>query len=489
MSFNPKKNILHRILLKGGVFSPAMLLRIIDFAESNGQNYIHLGSRQDILIEGSLENKDILDRYRDLKIEKVTQRIHQNIMSSYLTVDIMPSVSWLNGSIYLNILDSIKNKSHLKINITDPIQSFVPLFTGHLNFIASSNEDYWYLYIKLPGWKKMQPYPVLIFSWDIGTICRLIEQYCLLFSHVQDIFEKINPLYESRNNRTISDVLEIKFKPFPYYEGFNKLNFNQYWLGLYWRNNNYDIAFLKGMAELCIRCRIGKINITPWKSLIIKPIKDENRLEWEKFLGVRGINVRHSLLEMNWHIPVDDEKALRLKSYIVNCLNQLDISTYGLSFGINCIDDVFFTSIVIIASENRVVTGTSHFEDSYNVLHATNFDPNTLNYVTYAQDVIKADLPQLLIELSKLYFRQLGSHDKVVKSKSYTKLNADGTNYYVFQCPDCLTVIDSRLGCEQLELAPGDSVEELNSQHLCPVCDTSIILFNKVSHPEILNSE
>jgi rubredoxin len=283
-------------------------------------------------------------------------------------------------------------------------------------------------------------------------------------------------------------VLEIKFKPFPYYEGFNKLNINQYWLGLYWRNNNYDIDFLKAMAELCIRCRIGKINITPWKSLIIKPIKDDDRLEWEKFLGIRGINVRHSLLEMNWHIPVDDEKALMLKSYIVNCLNQLDISTYGLSFGINYSDDVFFTSIVIITHENQITGETVNFEDTYSVIHATNFDPNTLNYITYAQDVVKADLPQLLIELSKMYFTQLGSHDKVVKSKSYNKLVVHKTSHHVLQCPDCMTVIDSQLGSAQLELAPGDSIEALNNQSMCPVCDTSIILFKKVSDPEFLNS-
>jgi hypothetical protein len=38
----------------------------------------------------------------------------------------------------------------------------------------------------------------------------------------------------------------------------NRLGIDQYWLGLYWRNNLYDLEFIKEMCDLCFECKIGK---------------------------------------------------------------------------------------------------------------------------------------------------------------------------------------------------------------------------------------
>ncbi len=60
---------------------------------------------------------------------------------------------------------------------------------------------------------------------------------------------------------------------------------NEYWLGLYWRNNEYDIAFLKEFCDFCLESRVGKICITPWKSFIVKGINRKYKLNLEKLLG------------------------------------------------------------------------------------------------------------------------------------------------------------------------------------------------------------
>jgi len=97
------------------------------------------------------------------------------------------------------------------------------------------------------------------------------------------------------------------------------MGINQYWLGLYWRNNQYDLKFLKA----------------PWKSFVIKGIPKESKLALEKLLGQFGINVRHSALELNWHLPVGSQKALDLKKFLVMNFDQNDISTYGMTFTIS----------------------------------------------------------------------------------------------------------------------------------------------------------
>ena len=99
----------------------------------------------------------------------------ENVVSSYVTADIFSNTTWLTGDRYLYILEQFRSNSTLKINITDPKQRLVPLFTGNINFIASDHEDYWYLYVRLPGWIKTEMYPALIYSWDLDKVETAIE--------------------------------------------------------------------------------------------------------------------------------------------------------------------------------------------------------------------------------------------------------------------------------------------------------------------------
>ena len=475
-----QKPALQRILIKGGVLSPNELKQIIDLAEAIGLDHIYFGSRQDILMPHVVEQEKEMEHFQHLSIETIQEKKYQNIVCSYVATDILPTTPWVSSATYLYILEQFRNKGVLEVNVTDPRQRMVPLFTGHLNFIASAQEDYWYLYIKLPHWEEHELYPVLIYTWDIGKVAAMIEQHCLEVTGTDTIFETLNNLIDTSNNRTIQKDLELPFVMFPYYEGMNKMDNDNYWLGLYWRNNKYDLTFLKAMTDLCLECRIGKICITPWKSFIIKGIHKKHKLTWEKLLGRFGINVRHSLLELNWHLPVANEEALELKKFIVRNFDQNDISTYGLTFGVYGSYGKYFTSIVI--EKNPLPRTVSNFSvrPTYNVLYAKKFDPNTLAYITYAQDVDKIELPSLLMELSRLYFEQLGEDmDTTTISKPETTTTIAKE---VYQCSDCMTIYD-----ESLE--GGILFEQLTEDYLCSVCDANREHFVKTQiHQNIVSS-
>ena len=411
------KKSFSRIIIKGGVLSPAELKEIVELAEASGSDSISLGSRQDILITKDVEVENFSAENKYQIIPPKTEGA-ENIVSSYVAADIFSGTHWLTGDRYLYVLEQFRNPPNLKVNITDPKQRLVPLFTGHLNFIASEHEDYWYLYIRLPEWTKMQVYPALIYTWDVGDIVYGIEE--MLQEEPEEVEMIFNLLSDSleTNNRTIDKSLEIPYQPFPYYEGMNKIGMDSYWLGLYWRNNKYYTNFLKEMCDLCAESKIGKISITPWKSLIVKGIPINTKLEWEKFLGKNGINVRHSMLELNWHIPVDNEEAANLKKYLVSNFDQKDISTYGLTFGIfdSTKKSNYFTAVVIEKNQAPEILNEIGVRDTYNLLYAQNFDPNTRNYVIHVQDVDKVELPGLLIELSKMYFSQLGEKEEKARN-------------------------------------------------------------------------
>ena len=469
---------LNRVIVKGGVLSPGELKYICESLESLGLDTISFGSRQDILLPKKTKKED-LSKFDKLTIVGSDETGIENIVSSYVCADIFPSTSWLTGDRYLYLLEQFKSKSTLKINLTDPKQRLVPLFTGHINFIASAHEDYWYLYIRLPEWEKTEMYPALIYSWDLDKIEKAIEN--ILQEEPEDIetiFELVSDAVDT-NNITVDKPLEVPFYPFPYFEGMNKIGMDKYWLGLYWRNNKYDISFLKEMCELCSENKIGKISITPWKSFVVKGIPRESKLVWEKFLGKRGINVRHSMLELNWHLPVANEDALNLKKYLVANFDQNDISTYGLTFGITDYSKTsyYFTSLVVQKNKQPEKIGNFQTRDTYNLLYAKDFDPNSREYIMNVQDVDKVELPGLLMELSQLYFDQLGSEKEEIAT---TEVQKETRELEVYQCQDCFTVYNEAYGDITQNIPKNTRFENLPKNYKCSLCEAPKTSFKKV---------
>ena len=469
---------LHRILIKGGVTSPGELKDIVTMLKAAGLTEVHFGSRQDLLFPLKESSEKQLESLSQFNTDIVANRSFQNIVCSYISADIFDMTYWLKGSTYLYILEGFDYSPKLKINITDPKQRLVPIFTGNLNFIASNNEDYWYLNIKLPHWRSGEDYPVMIYTWDITTISKAIEEVYEDSTDVEELFSVLNQNLDT-NNKAIEEKLDIPYSTFPYYEGMNRTGPDRYWLGLYWRNNRYDLAFLKEFCGFCLDNGIGKIGITPWKSLIVKGIKKQSKPTLERFIGQWGINIRHSQLEMNWHVPVDDSEALELKKFLVRSFDQNDISTYGLTFGIS--NDVgkraHFASVIIERNAPPALVTDFEVRPTYNVLHFENFDPNTQKYNAYAQDVDKIELPGLLMELSKKYFGQL--YRQETEKKSVDKI-AEPEGSTVNQCPSCLTVYDASYGNPQADVPAGTEFEELPENYCCPVCEAPKSKFEKV---------
>ncbi len=320
-------------------------------------------------------------------------------------------------------------------------------------------------------------YPALIYSWDMDKIELAIENMLQEEPEtIETVFELVSDAVDA-NNRTVDKPLEVPFYPFPYYEGMNRFG-DKYWLGLYWRNNRYDISFLKAMCDLCAENKIGKISITPWKSFIVKGIPIDSKLLWEKFLGKFGINVRHSMLEMNWHLPVNNKEALNLKKYLVTNFDQNDISTYGLTFGITSIesDTYNFTSIVIEKNKQPKNLGDFIIRDTYNLLYAKNFDPNTRDYIMHVQDIDKVELPGLLMELSQLYFEQLGTEREEAEVKAIAKETFEEE---VYQCSECMTVYNELYGDITQDIEPNTPFDSLSETYECSLCEAPKSGFEK----------
>ena len=468
-----KKSDLIRAFVKGGVLSPADLLKIMEISKSLGNKYVLFGSRQDIMFPSNGAEEDVVAKAFDtLSIDYELgsdQSVYQNIVSSYVAVNVLETTNWVKEDTFHVVIDNFDYKPKLKINIVDPVQSIVPMFTGELNFIASKEENYWYLYIRDPRkGNHVESWPRLIAGHEIARISKALEDIILKYQPftAEELFIILKESHRIVY-KPISEKLKFRDAIFPYYEGLNAMLNNQFWLGLYWRNNQYDIDFMSAACRLSQETNVGKINIIPWKAFVIKGIKATDRIRWEKLMGKFGINERHSSLELNWHLPVIDREALELKRFLVRELDLQDISTHGLTFTIKTgRDSFFFTSIVI----EKVKAADALPGERYNILYAKNFNPNNFLYLTYARGVKKEIIPALLIELSKMYFRQLNPEkEKIGEKKEEIHPNGSATSY---QCSNCLTVYDKKYGDPAANIPPGTPFEKLPDQYKCHVCET-----------------
>lgn len=467
-----KKSSLVRAFVRGGFLSPVDLLKIMELSATFGNDHILFGSRQDIMFpSNNLPEHDLEKAFRSINIAyelAADQSVYQNIVSSYVAVNVEETTRWVKEDTYNVLIDSFEYKPRLKINIVDPMQSLVPLFTGELNFIASQEENYWYLYMRdARKGNIIECWPRLIAGQDIAKIAKELEKLFLEFLPftVEEMYLMFMNNFLRINYKPITEKLKLYNPAFPYYEGLNAMLNSQYWLGLYWRNNRYDIDFMSAACRLCQETNISKINIIPWKAFIIKGIQAGHRLRWQKLMGKFGINERHSSLELNWHLPVIDTEALELKKFLVRELDQQDISTHGLTFTIKTDRVIQYFTTVVIEKHKDSIAG-----ETYNILYAKNFNPTNIIYHTYAKAVKKEILPALLIELSKLYFRQLNPEkpkDEELKDVAAVK----GANPK-FQCRNCLTVYDPAYGDPLANIPPGIAFGDLPETYVCHVCDS-----------------
>jgi len=477
---------LMRVFMNGGVVAPADLLRVLDASEAAGNASILFSARQDVLfpVSGAGERKasavlrDAGLPFAATSLEGLHDpQARRNVVSSYAAVNVVETTWWLTEDVYQYTLANFVEQPRLRVRVVDPAQTLVPIFGGQVHFVASDREQYWHLYLSPgDGFGPAERCPGLIHGDDLPGATAAVEAQLqgAPQASVSELWEQV------RGAASVADLgapIDVRFPNplFPYYEGLNAMLSRHHWLGLYWRNNRFDIPFLRAACELCQVTRVGKVSLTPWKSFIIKGIRSADRSKWEALTGAMGINLRHSSLELNWHIPVLDDEALSLKNELVSMLTMRDISTYGLTFTVTTQRVTQpFTSVVI----EREPPGLGGSE-TYRVRHARDFDPNIQEYVAFASGVTREELPWRLMDLSRQHWaRPSGAPEPDEGSvRESTAMGGERSGPSGHECASCLTVYDPEFGDTSRAIEPGVPFEALPPDYCCPVCSAGLASF------------
>ncbi|MFI5161761.1 MAG: rubredoxin [Sphingobacteriales bacterium] len=462
-----------KINLTGGYVSAGDLYELLLIAESAGAKQVRFGNRQQLYF--SITNSDLENLEMEMLRMGVTYEVdndeHSNMISSYVCDTIFSNESWLKEGVYRDIFDLFNHQPRLKINLVDQHQTFVPFFSGNLNFISSDVSNYWHFYVRFPKTNQFYQWPSLVYSDDIALLAKITED--VIFGQKEHFFDqqKVNELFfykmvsskipTSLNHR--SEPLKLPDFYLPYYEGFNKYGNGQYWLGIYRRNELFPLEFLKDVCTLCIKTRIGQVYTTPWKSIIIKGIEQANRMEWGYILDKYRLNVRHAANELNWQIEDLCEEGLNLKHQLVREFEESDLRTYRLSFAIKTQPKTGLLGSVVIKKQS---SGT------FAIQHTRDFNSNNKAFVAYKEDLEIEDLAQNLANLCEYYYSISVNDSRSANSNEEAKDNTEKTHqHFVHQCKNCLSIYDEQYGDELNGIPRGTRFESI-VEYTCPVCES-----------------
>lgn len=483
-----------KINLIGGIVAAGDLYDILNAAEKAAATNIQFGNRQQLFFRIPAEMLEDLE-YDFLQTNipyEVDTDIFPNIVSSYVAEEVFENSNWVREGVYKDILDLFDFAPKLKINIVDNSQSFVPFFTGNLNFISSEISNYWYLYIRFPKTTITYCWPVLIYSEDISTISKVIES--LVFANKHLYFDQLeihgHILYNQVNSKH-EFITEPYFEPIklpafqlPYYEGFNRYD-NKLWLGIFRRDELFSIAFLKDICNACMQTRLGQLCTTPWKSIIIKGIEQPDQKLWNTVLAKHRINVRHASNELNWQLEDLCDYGLNLKRYLVKAFDEIDLRTYRLCFAIKTQPKTGLFGSVIIRKQVQKPSEPG-IEDLFDILHTRDFNPNSKDFIVFKSDVKKEQLVALIVTLCDNFYTQQTQpnilFDQIIEQEAEEK-----PLEFVYQCKHCLTVYDVDYGDELNNVSVGTPFDELKTDYLCPTCDSPISDYISVEKPRTVH--
>jgi rubredoxin len=473
-----------KVNLPGGIASAGDLLAILEAAERAKVDDVQFGIRQQLYLKPSEKNVEGLKADLDeanISYEE-NENSHPNIISSYVGEDVFDNANWLSEGVYTDILDLFDFKPKLKVNLVEGNQSFVPFFTGNINFISAPLSNYWYLYVRFPKTNRLYCWKALIYSFDIPRITQLIED--IVFENRELFYENdiasgdtLYNIVHAKENFVTQPITEELLLPnfaLPYYEGFNRYA-NKTWLGIYRRDELFPVAFLKEVCLICRKTKIGQLYITPWKSLIIKGIDDTDRKLWDLVLGKYRINVRHASNELNWQVEDLSEEALTLKRYIIRHFDRDDVRTYGLCFAIKTQPKTGLFGSVIIRKKENEFHNQRRALDRYDILYTKDFKPNSKEVVLFRKDVEKENLGVYLVSLCKYFYEQQNEADTalhhIYREEEVKAKEEAGKLITVYQCRHCLSIYDENYGDESNNISPQTSFAEVAAGYECPICN------------------
>lgn len=480
----------------GGIISPGNLYDILFAATKAKIQFVRFGLRQQLFFDIPTYDlalcTDELDR---LEVDYEVDTEHfPNIISSYPAEEIFIRNTWLTGGVYKDVLDDIDFKPSVKVNICDSDQSFTPMLTGNINWIASPHaEHYWHLIIRFPKTNVTYEWTELCYTSHIARVTKNLET--IIKNNPAQFIDNAaasgEELFALLNRETL--ILKPAENPaflssfnLPYYEGLNRYG-NKYWLGIYRRDELFSIAFLKKLCQLCLYTKLGQICCTPWKTIIVKGIDENHKKLWNALLEEFELNMRHAANELNFQVEDNCIEGLELKNYLVRHLSVDDTRTFGICFGIKTRKKSEIFSSILVRKRHLINLPFLKLFAVYDILCAQDFNPNARTGEIFSRGNPRLILPEQL-RRAVIRFYKYRLHTIRPDQQRYVPQPEESPKKeteFLYQCNNCLTVYSEITGEAENNIDPGTAFADLPESYCCQLCEGAKANFTRINRSEL----
>ncbi|MCW3089989.1 MAG: hypothetical protein JWP81_1058 [Ferruginibacter sp.] len=389
------------INFRGGIIPPRKLYDILNALQKIKVQFVRFGLRQQLLVD--LETYNVAGFTEELERLNMQYEVDTsnfpNIISSFPAEGIFIRNTWLTESVYKEILDAINYAPTIKVNICDGNQSFTPMLTGNINWVANAQApNYWHLFIRFPKTNTIYEWDQLCYTGDIPEVTKSLEQIITSnpAAYIDNPDADGSQLFSSLStanlkNKPAEKGAELPLFNLPYYEGLNRYD-NKYWLGIYQRDELFGVAFLKELCQVCSDTKLAQLCCTAWKTIMIKGIEEKDKETWNLVLEKYQINMRHAANELNFQVEDNSAEGLALKNYLVKNLSVDDTRTFGICIGIKTRKkSEIFSSILVRRRYVIDFLGIRLFK-VYDILCAKDFNPNERT-----EEIFSSDNPKFVL--------------------------------------------------------------------------------------------
>ncbi|MBS1565569.1 MAG: rubredoxin, partial [Bacteroidetes bacterium] len=266
---------------------------------------------------------------------------------------------------------------------------------------------------------------------------------------------------------------------------------DKYWLGIYRRDELFDIAFLKDICQLCLQTKIGQLCSTSWKTVMIKGIDEQHRTQWNALLARHRINVRHAANELNFQVEDHCKEGLELKNYLVRQLSRDDMRTFGICIGIKTRRKSEVFSSILVRRRHLFTFFGRGFLPVYDILCANDFNPNERTGFVFSSNTPKLMLPEQLRRAILLFYRHQVKRNEKLELRAREEPETKPQTHWVHQCPHCHTIYDPTAVLEPAMAGPADTTpvsgpvpfEQLPAEYTCPLCEAPKRDFRRIEQP------
>jgi rubredoxin len=485
-----------KINFKGGIISPGDLFNILVAARKSRVLYARFGLRQQLLFDVATEEINNISRELNLLgfAFEINNDDFPNIVSSYPAEEIFITHTWLSEGVYKDIFDLVDYQPRLKINVSDSNQSFTPMLTGNINWVASPTaQHFWHLFIRFPKTNVIFEWTDMVYTNDVARMSKEIET--LIWNNKEKFIDnsgasgdELYAMIAADNYITKPAAAKLKLPAFnlPYYEGLNRYH-DRSWLGIYRRDELFSIDFLNDLCTLCLQTKIGQLCSTPWKSIIVKGIEEKDRSRWNYLLAKYQVNVRHAANELNFQVEDNCKEGLSLKNYLVKHLSNEDTRTFGICLGIKMRGKSEVFSNVLIRRRPLLRIGKRGFFHFYDILCAKDFNPNERTGFAFSRYNTKFLLPEQLRRVILAFYSHQAKIFVQPGNKNAVKELATKSEKkeYVQQCKHCLSVYDATIGEPENGIDAGTAFEKLPESYSCSLCEATAEDFVKIEKSEL----